>query len=139
MAVCGSYLNLQHLSHLPVDRGQNLKAFGLVVPRRLIVCASMLDDITKGDFMLHYPYQVIQLRHPPYQRGGARPVRHRNQGYTIRVATNSAVVNSLIAAAAANKRVTVFVELKARFDEKNNLEMADRMKAAGIKIIYSIP
>ncbi len=56
-----------------------------------------------------------------------------------RVATNSAVVNSLIAAAKAGKRVTVFVELKARFDEKNNLEMSDRMKAAGIKIIYSIP
>ncbi len=139
MAVCGSYLNLQDLSHLPVDRGQNLKAFGLVVPRRLIVCASMLDDITRGDFMLHYPYQSFNYVIRLINEAAQDPYVTEIKVTQYRVATNSAVVNSLIAAAAANKRVTVFVELKARFDEKNNLEMADRMKAAGIKIIYSIP
>ena len=56
-----------------------------------------------------------------------------------RVAENSAVINTLVAAAQNGKKVTVFVELKARFDEENNLATAEMMKHAGINIIYSIP
>ena len=56
-----------------------------------------------------------------------------------RVAENSAVINTLISAAQNGKKVTVFVELKARFDEENNLETAEMMQNAGINIIYSIP
>ena len=56
-----------------------------------------------------------------------------------RVAENSTVINTLIAAAQNGKKVTVFVELKARFDEENNLATAEMMKAAGINIIFSIP
>src|SRR5258705_6463128 len=56
-----------------------------------------------------------------------------------RVAADSHIVNALISAARNGKKVTVFVELKARFDEANNLRWSKRMKAAGIKIINSIP
>jgi polyphosphate kinase len=56
-----------------------------------------------------------------------------------RVAHDSMVVNSLLNAAKNGKKVTVFVELKARFDEENNLAWAAKMKEAGVKIIYSIP
>lgn len=56
-----------------------------------------------------------------------------------RVAENSEVINTLIAAAQNGKQVTVFVELKARFDEENNLATAELMEKAGIHIIYSIP
>src|SRR5690606_21331388 len=56
-----------------------------------------------------------------------------------RVADNSAVVKALILAARNGKKVTVFVELKARFDEENNLRFAHEMKRAGITIIYSMP
>lgn len=56
-----------------------------------------------------------------------------------RVAENSAVINTLIAAAQNGKKVTVFVELKARFDEENNLATAEMMKAAGINILFSLP
>ena len=51
----------------------------------------------------------------------------------------SAVINTLISAAQNGKKVTVFVELKARFDEENNMSTAERMEQAGIRIIYSIP
>ena len=139
MVVCGRYLNLQDLSRLPVERGESLLTRSHVVPRRLQVCASMLDTVERGDFMLHYPYQsfdyVIRLINEAAQDPHVSEIKVTQ----YRVATNSAVVNSLIAAAAANKKVTVFVELKARFDERNNLNMADRMKKAGIRIIYSIP
>ena len=55
------------------------------------------------------------------------------------MAENSAVINTLISAAQNGKKVTVFVELKARFDEENNMRTAERMEQSGIKIIYSIP
>jgi polyphosphate kinase len=55
------------------------------------------------------------------------------------VAADSHIVNALISAARNGKKVTVFVELKARFDEANNLRWSKKMKAAGIKIISSIP
>src|SRR5690606_11333515 len=56
-----------------------------------------------------------------------------------RVAENSAVINSLISAAKNGKKVTVFVELKARFDEENNYISSELMQQAGVKIIYSLP
>ena len=56
-----------------------------------------------------------------------------------RVAENSDVINSLSSAARNGKNVTVFVELKARFDEENNFANAEKMRKAGIKIIYSLP
>ena len=56
-----------------------------------------------------------------------------------RVAEHSEVINALIAAARNGKHVTVFVELKARFDEENNLATAELMRKAGIDIIFSIP
>jgi polyphosphate kinase len=56
-----------------------------------------------------------------------------------RIAENSLIANALISAAKNGKKVMVFVEVKARFDEENNLYWAEKMKNAGIKIIYSMP
>ncbi len=139
MVVCGPYLNLHDLARLPVDKGYSLHSIGQIAPKRLMTCPSMLDEAARGDFMLHYPYQSFNYVIRLINEAAMDPYVTAIKVTQYRVATNSAVVNSLIAAAAANKKVTVFVELKARFDEKNNLEMAERMKAAGIKIIYSIP
>jgi len=55
------------------------------------------------------------------------------------VATNSAIVNALITAARNDKKVTVFVEVKARFDEAANIKFADQMRSAGINVIAGIP
>jgi len=54
-----------------------------------------------------------------------------------RVANDSRIVNALMTAAKNGKKVSVMVELKARFDEANNIKWASKMKAAGVKIIYS--
>src|SRR4029077_5417818 len=56
-----------------------------------------------------------------------------------RVAADSLIANALISAAKNGKKVTVFIELKARFDEANNIIWSKKMKKAGIQIIYSIP
>lgn len=100
---------------------------------------SLFDAIKKSDRILHYPYQSFEYVIKLLNEAAIDPKVEEIKVTQYRVATNSAVVNSLIAAAANKKKVTVFVELKARFDEENNLRLAERMKAAGIKIIYSIP
>src|SRR5207253_10440096 len=56
-----------------------------------------------------------------------------------RIASDSKIANALISAAKNGKNVQVFVELKARFDEANNIRWAKKMKEAGVKVIYSIP
>jgi len=55
------------------------------------------------------------------------------------VASESQIVHALISAAKNGKKITVFVELKARFDEANNLKWSKKMKAAGVKIVYRFP
>ncbi len=139
MVSCGRYLNLHDIAKMPVDKGFSSINRSQIVPRKLQICASLFDVINSGDFLLHYPYQPFDYVIRLLNEAAKDPKVTEIKVTQYRVATNSAVVNSLIAAAKAGKRVTVFVELKARFDEKNNLEMSDRMKAAGIKIIYSIP
>ena len=56
-----------------------------------------------------------------------------------RVAADSHIVNALISAAKNGKKVVAFIELKARFDEANNIKWSRIMRDAGIKIIYGIP
>lgn len=138
MVACGRYLNLHDLARLHVGRRRGASPMASVVPPRLRVCPSLLDEVARGDVMLHFPYNSFNYVIRLINEAAQDPTVSEIKVTQYRVATNSAVVNSLIAAARANKRVTVFVELKARFDEKNNLEMAERMKAAGIRLIYSI-
>ncbi|MCQ2203586.1 MAG: polyphosphate kinase 1 [Bacteroidales bacterium] len=140
MVESGRYLNLHHFDEFPrhLIPAEALKPLQPIHPRRL-QNISMFDAIRQGDQVIHYPYQsfdyVIRLLSEAAIDANVTEIKVTQ----YRVATNSAVVDSLIAAAHNNKRVTVFVELKARFDEQNNLQMSERMKEAGINIIYSIP
>src|SRR5690606_3594906 len=56
-----------------------------------------------------------------------------------RVAETSRILHALMSAAKNGKKVTVFVELKARFDEKNNIRWAKQLKKAGVHVLYSLP
>lgn len=100
---------------------------------------SIFRYVAKKDLMIHYPYHSFEhFIHFLYE-AVHDPSTKEIMITQYRVAENSAVINTLIAAAQNGKKVTVFVELKARFDEENNLATAEMMKAAGINIIYSIP
>ena len=100
---------------------------------------SIFRYVAKKDLMIHYPYHSFEhFTHFLYE-ALHDPSTREIMITQYRVAENSAVINTLIAAAQNGKKVTVFVELKARFDEENNLATAEMMKAAGINIIFSIP
>lgn len=99
----------------------------------------MFAAIKERDRMLHFPYQSFDYVLKFLNEAAQDPKVVEIKVTQYRVASNSAVVNSLISAARNGKRVTVFVEVKARFDEENNLQLARLMEAAGIRIIYSLP
>jgi polyphosphate kinase len=89
--------------------------------------------------MLNYPYQSFDYVLKFFNEAATDPKVEEIKITQYRVARDSAIVNALISAARNKKKVTVFVEVKARFDEEQNLYLADLMQKAGIKIIYSIP
>lgn len=100
---------------------------------------AMSEAMDEQNWMAHFPYQTYDyvLR---FLNGAATDPDVKSIKTTqYRVASNSAIVNALIRAAQNGKDVTVFVELKARFDEQANLKSAQEMKQAGVNIIYSLP
>ncbi|MBK8808243.1 MAG: polyphosphate kinase 1 [Bacteroidales bacterium] len=137
----GAYHNFRDFFALPNPLSPNLenpRHIPLMI-KELDEAPSLLDMVARKEYMLHFPYQSF-LYFIRFLNEAARDesvVEIKATQY--RVANNSAVVNALINAANHNKKVTVFVELKARFDEEANLKFAKEMKSSGITVIYSIP
>jgi polyphosphate kinase len=108
-------------------------------PAELEKHGSMFAAIKEKDRLLHYPYQSFDYVLKFLNEASIDPKVDEIKVTQYRVASNSAVVNALISAARNGKKVTVFVEVKARFDEENNLYSARLMEQAGVRIIYSLP
>lgn len=135
------HLNLEDLRHLP-NPNPNLPLMQKPHPMKqtcLNERESVFDYVQQQDLLLHYPYHSFEhFIHFLYEAVHEPTVREI-MVTQYRVAENSEVINALVAAAQNGKKVTVFVELKARFDEENNLATAAMMQKAGIRIIYSLP
>lgn len=136
----GNYHNLKDLGSFPVNDA------ALQYPKRLPInvitipnSGCLFDEILKKDILVNTPYNNYDTVLRFFNEAAIN--RDVEEVYTTmyRVASDSRIVHALISAARNRKKVTVFVELKARFDEANNIKWAKRMKEAGIKIIYSIP
>ena len=137
----GRYLNLADLMKLPNPVGDVLRQ-ELPQPLRvseLELNNSVLRVLRKQDVLLHFPYQSFDYLLRFLLQAAFDPKVLEIKVTQYRVAENSAVINSLISAAKNGKKVTVFVELKARFDEENNFLSSELMQQAGVKIIYSLP
>ncbi len=135
------HLNLEDLRHLP-NPNHTVRPIRKPQPMKLTCLdkqESIFRYVEQKDLLLHYPYHSFEhFIHFLYEAVHDKSVTEI-MVTQYRVAENSSVINNLIAAAQNGKKVTVFVELKARFDEENNLATAEMMKAAGINIIYSLP
>ena len=141
LVVGGRYLNLQDLAKLPNPKGKELEQ-KIPTPMRVLYLdekGSVFRAVKKKDILLHFPYQSFDYLIRFLMEAAFDPIVDEIKITQYRVAENSAVINTLVSAAQNGKKVTVFVELKARFDEENNMSTAERMEQAGIRIIYSIP
>lgn len=135
------HINLEDLSDLPnpgLPEASCQKPRPMMIPR-FERPGAVFRYLARKDFMLHYPYHSFDI-FLKFLNEAAHDEATREIYITqYRVAENSSVISTLIAAARNGKKVTVFVELKARFDEENNLATAEQMQKAGINIMYSIP
>lgn len=98
----------------------------------------VLDQIREGDKFLCYPFDSIKPFLQMLHEAAADKDVVSIKMTLYRVAKNSEVVNALIEAAENGKDVLVLVELKARFDEENNIEWSRRLEAAGCSVIYGL-
>jgi polyphosphate kinase len=137
----GRYHNLKDLGSLPnpLHGGLKYEDWPAVPHPAFNNHRSIFHTIAEKEHLLHLPYHSYNHILRFFNEAAIDP--HVKEIYVAlyRVAANSHIVNALISATKNGKKVTVFVELKARFDEANNLQWSKRMKAAGIRIINSIP
>ena len=98
----------------------------------------MIKQILKKDILLAYPFESMS----PFLRLLDEASQDKNVASTkmtlYRVAKNSKIVKSLIKAAENGKEVVVLVELRARFDEENNIDWSKRLEDAGCRVIYGL-
>ncbi len=133
-------VNLNRLIGLPemVDRSHiKYPVFTPSVPDYLGQ-HNVFDAISNGDILLHHPFQsfapVVEL----IRQAASDPDVLVIKQTLYRTGSDSILVELLCEAARAGKEVTVVVELMARFDEKNNLDTAEKLQAAGAHVVYGM-
>jgi polyphosphate kinase len=129
--------DLWQIVGLPGYENLRDKPFMPAIPKRLIGVTDIFAQIREGDILLHHPYEsfdpVIQFLHQAAEDEKVLAIKatlYRTSG------KNSPIVRALLRAAENEKQVAVIIELKARFDEENNIEWAKRLERAGAHVVY---
>ncbi len=139
--LCDGPVNLMRLTTVPdqVERPE-LKYPGFTpgIPERLRFEPDMFAVIRAGDLLLHHPYQsfapVIEFLRQASEDPAVLAIRQT----LYRTGADSAVVRALVKAANEGKEVLVVIELRARFDEEANIELANLLQKAGAQVVYGV-
>ena len=134
-------VNLVRLMNVPEQVARpdlKFKGFSPSLPKSLSKAGDIFDTISKGDVLLHHPFQsfapVIDFIRQAAQ--DAQVVAIKQTVY--RIGTDSLIMEALIDAAKRGKEVTVVVELMARFDEEANINWAARLEEVGAHVVYGV-
>ncbi|MBD3898567.1 polyphosphate kinase 1 [Halomonas sp. ML-15] len=108
------------------------------LPKALKKHDSLFDAIKDGDILLHHPYQSFSPVEELLAEAARDPAVLAIKQTLYRTGADSAIVSALVDAARGGKEVTVVIELRARFDEAENLALASRLQEAGAIVIYGV-
>ena len=138
---CDGPVNILSLATIPdlVDRPE-LKYPGFTpgIPARLRNASDMFEAIRMGDVLLHHPFDSFAPFVDFLRQAAADPQVVSIRQTLYRAGTESAVVEALTDAAASGKEVLVVIELRARFDEAANIELANHLQGAGAQVVYGV-
>ena len=134
------YHNLRDLDSFPTfNKDLTYKKLKPLSSLNVMDSGDIFNVLNRQDVLLHIPYQSYNPVLSFFNQAAVDMDVTDIYITLYRVAAESHIVNALISAAKNGKNVIAFIELKARFDEANNIKWSRVMKDAGVKIIYSIP
>ena len=138
---CNGPVNLMRLATVPdlVER-PDLKYPGFTpsIPEPLRGSDGIFEVLRRGDILLHHPFESF-APFVDFLRQAARDSNVLSIRQTLyRTGTESAVVDALVDAASRGKEVLVVIELRARFDEEANIELATKLQSAGAQVVYGV-
>jgi len=107
-------------------------------PAKVARGADIFATLKKGDLLLHHPYESFEPVIEFLRQAGTDPHVVAIRMTLYRTGISSTVVDLLEDAARRGKEVTVVVELKARFDEEANINLAERLEAVGAQVVYGV-
>ncbi len=122
-----------------VDRNElKYAAFTPSLPERLRMGSDIFATLRGGDVLLHHPFQGFGPVTDFIKQAAADPQVLAIKQTLYRTDADSAIVSALAEAAQAGKDVTVIIELRARFDEEANIELATKLQEAGAHVMYGV-
>ncbi|QBQ54590.1 polyphosphate kinase 1 [Nitrosococcus wardiae] len=134
-------VNVNRLIALPdlVDR-PDLKypPFTPGLPLRMTRNTDIFEIIQRGDVLLHHPFESFVPVIEFLRKAAADPQVLAIKQTLYRTGPDSAIVDALVEAAKTGKEVTAVVELRARFDEEENIHLANRLQDAGAQVVYGV-
>lgn len=138
---CNGPVNLGRLEAIPelVERADlKFSGFRPSVPEQLRHSENIFETISQGDILIHHPFESFAPFVEMLNQAARDPKVVSIRQTLYRTGTVSAVAEALLKAARAGKDVTVVIELRARFDEAANIELANALQAAGAQVVYGV-